>query len=193
MAQIYIPSSSQPDRTMAIVVRSDAADPQRLTPAVRAAAAALEPNEPIFSVASMEQVLFNDIASHNVLTSLLTFVAFVALCLAAAGTFGVLSYLVEQRTREIGVRMALGARPSSVRRMIVAQGARPVIGGWLLGLPVGFGIAAAMAGAYAFISATDPTTYLGVLVSIALVALGSCYLPARRASRVDPVITLRAE
>src|SRR5688572_601980 len=193
MAQVFVPWTLRPDRTMAVAIRSEAADPAALAPAVRAAAAALEPNEPIFAVSSMEQVIFNDMASQHVLTGLIVAVGFLALCLAAAGIYGVVSYVVVQRTREIGVRMALGARPSAVRRMIVTQGAWPVIGGWLLGLPLALPIAFAMAGAFGFITASDPLNYIAVLAVIAFVALASCYLPARRASRVDPVIALRAE
>ena len=193
MAQIYLPWTARPDRTMAIAVRTDASDPLSLAPAVRAAAAALEPNEPIFATFSMEQVIFNDTASQSILTGLLIAVGFLALFLAAAGIYGVLSYLVGQRTREIGVRIAVGARPSTVRRMILAQGARPVVAGWVLGLPVALPIAFAMNDAFAVITASDPINYIAVLLSIALVAFASCYLPARRASRVDPVIALRAE
>lgn len=193
MAQVYVPWTLRPDRTMAIAVRAESADPVSLTPALRATAAALQPNEPIFSVSSMEQVLFNDMASQYILTALLMAVGFLALCLAAAGIYGVVSYVVVQRTSEIGVRMALGARPSAVRRMIVSQGAWPVIGGCVLGLPLATLIALPMARAFAFITVSDPTTYIAVMGSIALVALAACYLPARRASRVDPVIALRAE
>jgi predicted permease len=193
MAQVYIPWTLRPDRTMAMAIRTDAGDPLTITAAVRATAAELQPDEPIFAVSSMEQVLFNDLASHYILTSLLMAVGFLALCLAAAGIYGVVSYLVVQRTQEIGVRMALGARPSTVRRMIVRQGAWPVIGGWLLGLPLALPIAFAMARAFAFITASDPTNYIAVLSSIALIALAACYFPSRRASRVDPVVALRAE
>jgi putative ABC transport system permease protein len=193
MSQVYIPWTLRPDRTMAIAVRTESANPVSLTPALRATAAALEPNEPIFNVQSMEQVLFNDMASQYILTALLIAVGFLALCLAAAGIYGVVSYVVVQRTREIGVRMALGARPAAVRRMIVTQGAWPVIGGWVLGLPLAMLIAIPMAGAFAFITVSDPTNYIVVVGSIAVVAMAACYLPARRASRVDPIIALRAE
>jgi ABC-type antimicrobial peptide transport system permease subunit len=138
-------------------------------------------------------VVFNDTASQSILTSLLMAVGFLALCLAAAGIYGVVSYLVIRRTREIGVRMALGARPSAVRRMIVMHGVWPVIGGWVLGLPLALPIAFAMARAFAFVTASDPLNYLVVLSAIAIVTSASCYLPARRASRVDPVIALRTE
>jgi putative ABC transport system permease protein len=178
---------------MSIAIRAESGDPLALAPAVRALAAALEPNEPVFAMLSMEQVVFNDTASQSILTSLLMAVGFLALCLAAAGIYGVVSYVVVQRTREIGVRMALGARPSAVRRMIVMQGAWPVIGGWVLGLPLALPIAFAMARAFAFVTASDPLNYVVVLSAIAVVAIGSCYLPARRASRVDPVIALRTE
>jgi putative ABC transport system permease protein len=193
MAQVYVPWTVRPDRTMAIAIRTDASEPASATSAVRAAAAALEPNEPIFAIWSMEQVLFNDVASQRILTGLIMAVGFLALCLAGAGIYGVVSYFVVQRTREIGVRVALGARPSVVRRMIVAHGAAPVIGGWLLGLPLALPIAFAMSRAFAFISASDPMNYVAVAGSIAVVALAACYLPARRASRVDPVVALRAE
>ena len=103
--------------------------------AIRAQAAALEPDEPIFDAASMEQVLFNDQASLYTLAGLLGAIAFVALCLAGVGIYGVVSYMVTQRTREIGLRMALGARPGTVLRMVIQQAARPVAGGGLLGVP----------------------------------------------------------
>ena len=193
MAQVYVPWTIRPDRAMAVAIRTDSANPVSLAPAVRAAAAALEPNEPIFAVSSMEQVIFNDAASQYVLTGMLMAVGFLALCLAAAGIYGVVSYVVVQRTREIGVRVALGARPSTVRRMIVTQGAWPVIGGSVLGLPLALVIAFAMGRAFAFITASDPANYIAVLGTIALIALAACYLPARRASCVDPVLALRAE
>lgn len=192
MAHVYIPWTLRPERTMAIAIRTEG-EPASFAAAVRATAAALEPNEPIFAVDSMEQVLFSDVASQSVLTALLIMTGFLALCLAAAGIFGVVSYVVVQRTREIGVRMALGARPSRVRRMIVSEGVRPVIAGWLLGLPLALPIAFAMAGAFGIITAADPMNYIGVVAMIAIVALAACYLPARRASRVDPVIALRSE
>jgi putative ABC transport system permease protein len=193
MAQVYLPWTARPDRTMSIAIRTDGGDPLALAPAVRSAAALLEPNEPIFAMSSMEQVIFSDTASQSVLTSLLVAVGFLALCLAAAGIYGVVSYVMVQRTREIGVRMALGARPSAVRRMVVVQGAWPVIGGWVLGLPLALPIAFAMARAFAFVTASDPLNYVAVLTAIAVVAIAACYLPARRASRVDPVIALRTE
>jgi ABC-type antimicrobial peptide transport system permease subunit len=193
VAQVYVPWTLRPDRTMAITIRTGTTDPASFTPAIRAAAAALEPNEPMYAVSSMEQVLFNDMASSYILSALLMAVGVLALCLAAAGIYGVVSYVVVQRTREIGVRIAIGARPSAVRRMIVTQAAWPVIGGWLLGLPLALLIAFAMARAFAFITASDPANYIAVLASIVLVTLAACYLPARRASRVDPVVALRAE
>jgi putative ABC transport system permease protein len=193
MAQIYIPSTVRPDRSMAVAVRSDGTNPLSLVPAVRAAAAALEPNEPMFAVSSMEQVVFNEMASTYILAGLLAATGFVALSLAAAGIYGVVAYLVVQRTREIGVRMALGARPGAVRRMIVSQGARPIVAGTLLALPVALALAFAMASAFAFVSAADPLNYVVVVGSLGLVALAACYVPALRASRVDPIVALRQD
>jgi putative ABC transport system permease protein len=191
--QVFVPSALHPERAMAIAVRSLTSDPHQLAPALRAAVAAFEPNEPLFSILSMEEVLYNDEASGYVLAALLIVIAGVALCLAAAGIYGVVSYQVVQRTREIGVRVALGANPAWVSRMIVAQGARPALSGGLLGLPAAVGLAFILASAVTPLQARDVRMYVFVMSAIALVALLATYVPARRASRADPVIALRAD
>ena len=166
MPQVYVPSTWRPERTMAIVVRTEGGDPTRSVPAIRAQAAALDPDEPLFDVASMEQVLFNDLASMYTLAGLLGAIAFVALGLAGVGIYGVVSYMVTRRTREIGLRMALGARPGSVLRMVIRQAARPVAGGGLLGAPAAVGLVYAMSGVFALIDVSDPTNYIGVALAI---------------------------
>ncbi len=160
---------------------------------IRAQAAALEPNEPLFAVASMEQVIFNDMASTYTLAGLLGAIAIVALCLAGVGIYGVVSYMVTRRTREIGLRMALGARPAVMLRMVIRQASRPVAGGGLLGAPAAFALVYAMSGVFAVIDVRDPTNYIGVPLSILIVALVAAYLPARRASRIDPLVALRQD
>ena len=191
MPQVYVPSALLPERAMAIVVRTESSDPTLSVSAIRAQAAALEPDEPIFDAASMEQVLFNDQASLYSLSGLLGAIAFVALCLAGVGIYGVVSFMVTQRVREIGLRMALGARPGTVLRMVIQQAARPVAGGGLLGVPAAVGLVYAMSGVFSLIDVRDPANYIAVVLMISLVAAIASYLPARRAARIDPLVALR--
>lgn len=192
MPQVYVPTRWLPERAMAIVVRTDG-DPMLNVQAIRAQAAALDPNEPIFDAASMEQVLFNDQASLYTLAGLLGAIAVVALCLAGVGIYGVVSYMVTHRTPEIGLRMALGARPSAVLRMVIQQAARPVAGGGMLGIPAATGMIYAMSGVFSMIDVRQPVNYLGVLLGILFVASIASYVPARRAARIDPLAALRNE
>ena len=193
MPLVYVPSTWRPERTMAIVVRTDAVDPLGSVPAIRAQAAALAPNEPLFAVASMEQVLFNDVASMYTMAGLLGAIAVIALVLAGVGIYGVVSYMVTQRTREIGLRMALGAQPRAMLRMVIHQAARPVAAGGLLGAPAALALVYAMSGFFATVDVKDPTNYIGVAFSISLVALVASYVPARRAARIDPLDALRQD
>jgi putative ABC transport system permease protein len=193
MPQVYVPSSWHADRAMALVVRIDSADPVQLVPAIRAQVAQVDPNEPIFAVASMKQILFNDLSGTYTIAGLLAGIAFVALCLAATGIYGVVSYSVTQRTREIGVRMALGAHPRAVIRMVIGQGALPVVAGGIVGLLAALALAYLMSASVSFVDARDPRSYAGVILSMVLVAFIASYVPARRAIHVDPVVALRAE
>ena len=124
---------------------------------------------------------------------LLGIFAAVALLLASVGIYGVMSYSVEQRTREIGIRMALGAERSSVLRLIVGQGARLAAGGIVVGIAGAFALSRVMAGLLYGVSATDPLTYLALAAILAAVAVAACAVPARRAVLVDPAVALRAE
>jgi ABC-type antimicrobial peptide transport system permease subunit len=153
----------------------------------------LDPNQPIHDVATMEQVIFNDLVGTWVVMALLGAVAFVALCLAAGGIYGVVSFVVSQRTKEIGLRMALGAAPWVVRRMVVWQGSLPAVAGGAVGMAIAIAIAFATAGSIPEMDVRDPTAYVIVALTLSVIAVGASYLPARRASEVDPAITLRAE
>lgn len=191
MSQVYVPSSWHAERAMAVLVRADDADPVHLAPAIRARAAQLNPNEPIFAVSSMEQVLLDDRSATYTIAGLLAGIAFIALCLTATGIYGVLSYSVAQRTREIGVRMALGARPRSILRLVVRQGALPIVAGGVIGLLVGLGFAYLMSTSTSFVDARDPRSYAAVIASMALIAFTASYVPARRATKIDPIVALR--
>jgi len=191
MPYVYVPSSWYAERAMAVLVRTDNADPVQVAPAIRAQAAQLNPNEPIFAVSSMEQVLFEDRSGMYTIAGLLAGIAFIALCLTATGIYGVLSYSVAQRTREIGVRMALGARPRVILQMVVRQGAAPILAGGMVGLLVALGLAYLMTTSTSFVDARDPRGYAVVIVSMVLIAFTASYVPARRATKVDPIVTLR--
>jgi ABC-type antimicrobial peptide transport system permease subunit len=191
MPQVYVPSTWTTERAMAVVVRTDAADPLQSIQAIRAQAAALDPNEPLFDVASMEQVLYSDQASIYTLAGLLGVIAMVALGLAGVGIYGVVSFMVIGRTPEIGLRMALGARPATVLRMVLRQAAQPVAGEGLLGAPAAFALVYAMSGVFTVVNVRNPLDYIGVAVAIALVALIASAVPARRAALIDPLRALK--
>jgi putative ABC transport system permease protein len=193
MPQVYIPFTSRPSRSMSFAVRAERGDPWQLLPSIRAQAAALEPDEPLFDALTMEQVLHNDLASTYAFAGMLSAIAMVTLALAVVGIYGVVSYMVVQRTREIGVRVAVGATPPAVQRMLLRDSARPVMVGGVLGAPLAFGLAYAMARAFSFVDIGDPTNYLGVALAIALATLIGSGVPARRAARIDPLRALRSE
>jgi putative ABC transport system permease protein len=137
--------------------------------------------------------VFESVAQPRFITSMALLFAFVALALAAVGTYGVLSYSVEQRTQEIGVRMALGARGSQVLGMVLAQGAGLVVVGLILGVVLALALQRVLAGMLFGVAATDPTIFASVVVVLAAVSLIACYLPARRATRISPLVALRYE
>jgi putative ABC transport system permease protein len=188
---VYVPASRAASANIAVVIRSTAPDPLALVPAIRAEVARIDRSQPIHDVAAMTKVLFDDLAGTYVLTALLTSIALIALCLSAAGVYGLVAYSVAQGAREIGLRVALGARPGMIVRMVVATGAKPVAVGSLLGLVVAalltFGIGLSVPG----VDPRDPSTYIAVTLTIVMVALTASYLPARQAAIIDPAVTLR--
>jgi len=193
LPQVYVAMSRQSSADLAVVVKSAGADPLQLVPAIRAQVAAIDPNQPIHSVASMSQVLYDDLASTYILTSILSMIGLIALCLSAAGIYGLVSYSVALRRREIGVRMALGARPEWIVRMIVAHTSRPVVTGGIVGLVASIALSLVLTTAVPEIDPRDPISYSGVLLMIAIVAVIASYIPARRAATINPVDALRAE
>lgn len=182
----------QAPRPSSLLVRT-ADDPETLIPAVRRAMIDFDPDTAIANVETMEAARHDVLASPRVMTDLLGIFAGLALVIAASGIGGMLALTVNQRIKEIGIRMALGAQPSDVRALIIKQGMLFVV----IGLACGLGIAMALTGSLKSllfkVTPTDPWTVVSVCVLLALTALGACYIPARRATRVDPLNALRHE
>ena len=193
MPQVFVGAFRQRSHDIAVVVKTAGGDPLQLVPAVRAQVAAIDARQPIHDVASMTQVLFDDLAGTYVLSAILSTIGLVALVLSAAGIYGLVSYSVTQRRREIGVRMALGARPDSIVRMIVANSIRPVALGSLVGLVAAAAVSLLFAAGLPELDARDPISYTGVLLLLGVSALLASLVPARRAASINPVEALRAD
>jgi putative ABC transport system permease protein len=188
--QLYVPWPWHPERRMRFLVRTSAADPLSLVPTIRGRVAVVEPDEPIFDAYSMKQILYEDVASEYVLSVVFTVIAIIALGVAAVGVYGLVAHDVTQRTREIGLRLALGAAPGNVIRMVLSDGTRPVLYGGVVGLAVAIALAFATAATFLG-NARDPFVYAVVVLMVSFTALAASYMPARRASHIDPVEALR--
>jgi ABC-type antimicrobial peptide transport system permease subunit len=167
--------------------------PEALVEAARREVYAVDPNLPLSSVRTLDQVVAKSISQPRFYMLILTIFASVALALAAIGIFGVLSYAVAQRTREIGIRMALGARERSVVQLVVRQAMTLVGTGVIIGTIAALFLSKTMAKMLFGVTPNDPTTFAAGAFVLIAVALLASYVPARRATRVDPIIALRAE
>jgi putative ABC transport system permease protein len=177
---------------MNFVVRTDG-DPRALAAGIRNAVREVDPSLPVYGLRPMSEVIERSMVQPRFLSILLATFSSIALFLAAIGIYGVMAYSVAQRTQEIGVRMALGAQRVHVLRLVFGQGFLLLVVGTLIGLAGAFGLTRLMHSLLFEITPTDPLTYSGVVVLLAVVALLACYIPARRATKVDPLVALRYE
>jgi putative ABC transport system permease protein len=192
VAEMYMPFAQDPHRSMAVMIRTTN-KPADIVAAVRREVRELDSNLPIYSIRTMDSVISESIATPRFRTSLLAVFAIVALTLAMVGIYGVMSYSVMQRTHEIGIRMAIGAQPRDVFRMVLGQGMLLTVVGLAIGLVGALALTRLMTTMLFGIKPTDPATFVGVAVVLAMVAVIACYIPGRRATKVDPVNSLRYE
>jgi putative ABC transport system permease protein len=194
---VYVPLDQVPEDGAGALTNSQywllrtTVDPMTLADAVRREIRAVDSNVPASTVRTMEQYLSASVASRRFNLWLLMVFAGVALVLAGTGLYGVISYDVTQRRREIGIRMALGAQPGDVFRLVIGQGMRLAVAGVALGVGAALAMARLITSLLFGVGATDPPTFVGVALLQMLVALIACYVPARRATRLDPIAALR--
>ena len=189
---VYYPHPGLTYEFMTIVVRT-AGDPAEMAPAARREIAAIDPDQPVSDVRTMTQVMADTVGRARFNTLLLGIFAGLATLLAAVGIFGVMNYSVQLRTREIGLRMALGAQPGRVLMLVLRQGLILTLIGIGVGLAGALALSRVMSGLLYGVTASDPATFAAIVVVLGVVSLIACYIPARRATRVDPLIALKYE
>ncbi|HEX8476059.1 MAG TPA: ABC transporter permease [Pyrinomonadaceae bacterium] len=193
LAQVYLPYAQKPFSWMTIMTRTKTADPLSMTAPVRAAVHSVDRGLPLYDIMSMDEVVLRSMWMPRLYGMLLGTFALVALVLAAVGIYGVMSYSVTQRTHELGIRMALGAQRSDVLRLVIRQGMLLATVGVGIGLIASFVVMSVLSNLLYGVSAYDPATFAGLSFTLAATALLACYVPARKATRVDPMVALRYE
>jgi putative ABC transport system permease protein len=188
----YLSYLSQPRRHGYLLAQASG-DPDSLAAAIHSQISAIDKDQPVTAMRTMSEVIASTTAPRRFNTLLLAIFASVALALAATGIYSVISYSVTQRAQEVGVRMALGARPGAVIRLILKQGLALTLIGVAAGALGALVAARVMSGLLYGVTATDPATFAAIALLLAMVATLACYLPARRASRVEPIAALRHE
>jgi putative ABC transport system permease protein len=191
-AEVFIPHAQNAYLPMNLVVRTSS-DPNRLVEAVKAQVREMDPTQPVSYLRTMDTLISRSVAVDRFSMWLLGLLASLALALAATGLFSLLSYLVSQRTHEIGVRMALGAQRRDIFQLVLGQGALLLAAGLAIGLVASFICTRLFSSLLFGVSATDPLTFMITPALLSLAALIACYVPARRATRVDPMVALRSD
>jgi putative ABC transport system permease protein len=190
--EFYFAQAQMPMSAMTVVMRA-AGDARALQNAVRGVVQSLDKNAPVYSVRTIDELVGRSVAAPRFNTLLLGLFAGVALILTAVGLYGVISYSVAQNTQQIGIRVALGAQTGDVFKLIVGHGTLLTLVGVVIGLGAAYGLTWLMSSLLYGVAATDPWTFVGVAVLLMFVAFIACYAPARRATRIDPVVALRYE
>ena len=190
--QVYWPHAQVPSFFMSLTVKTEL-DPQSLTRTIQSEVASLDPDQPVSLVRTMEELTATSVLRRRLTMTLLTLFAAIALVLAAVGIYGVISYWVTQRSQEIGIRMALGAHRLHVLKLVIGQSMSVLLIGVLLGLAGAFALTRLMAGLLYEVSATDAATFVAYSAGLALVGLVASYVPARRATQVNPITALREQ
>ena len=192
VAELYMPFDQQPEPGMSLMIRYQSSS-AGIAAAVRNEVLTLDKNQPVYAIRTLDSVLSESVAAPRFRTLLLAVFAGVALILAGVGIYGVISYAVSQRTHEIGIRMALGARAADVLQLVVTGGMRLALIGVAIGLAGAFALTRLMTTLLFGVTPTDAVTFVGIPAILLVVALLACYLPARRATKVDPLVALRYE
>jgi putative ABC transport system permease protein len=190
--QMYLAFSQNPGLFATVVMRTKV-EPMSLTETVRQTIWKVDPDQPMWKIRTVEFLVNRSFANRQFLMALMGIFAALALVLTMIGLYGVITYLVNQRTREIGVRMALGAQVRDIMQMVLKQGMLLVLSGVALGIVGAWLLSRLISRLLYQVSATDPQTFAGVVLLLTVVALLACYLPARRAAKVDPLVALRHE
>jgi putative ABC transport system permease protein len=191
LPQIFEALAQNPPRTADLFIRTSSDDPLAMAGTLRAAVGRVEKNASVYGVAPLEQLLGSYLTQRRFQTSLLTGFAVVALLMAAVGIYGLIQYSIATRTREIGLRMAIGAGAGDIFRMIIGEGLTLSLTGVALGLVGAWWIGRAVSGLLYGVTASDPLTFTAVSLLLTTVAIVASYFPARRAMKVDPVVALR--
>src|SRR4030095_12259958 len=193
LPQIFEPLAQNPPRSGDLFIRTSSDDPVAMAGALRAAVPRVEKNAPIYGVSPLEQQLGTYLTQRRFQTSLLIGFSVVALLIAAIGIYGLIQYSIAMRTREFGIRMAVGAQAGAIFRMIILEGLKLSLTGLVLGLVGALWLGQAGSSLLFGVTATDPLTFITVSLLLTAVATAACYFPARRAMKVEPIVALRQE
>lgn len=189
---VYVPYTQSADSSVAFLLRTTG-DPLKVVPAVRDKVRAVDPDQPVYEPKTLARLTYEELIGIEYIAALMAALGIIALVLAASGVYGVMAHSVTERTHEIGIRLALGATPAEVFRWIAARGVILAGTGLAIGLAVAFGLAHLLASLILGVSAGDPLIFCGVPLALGATAVAACYIPARRALRVDPIVALRYE